>query len=218
MLDIHTHHNAPQLEGVINVSPLQYHPIENQAYSVGIHPWETLHKIEDATVGSLRKIAHDPRVKAIGETGYDALKGGPAFQQLLLFKTHIELSEETKKPLIIHDVKAHDIIIGCHRDMKPTQQWMVHGFRGKPEVAEMFLRAGIWLSLGEVFNPQTLDYLLTNAPEHLLAETDESSLTIYEILQRMEDASKKSGHSVDIPALIRDNTARFLELGIRNEE
>ena len=44
IIDIHTHHAPPQPRGVVNIDPGT--PLsslmEGQAYSVGIHPWDTV--------------------------------------------------------------------------------------------------------------------------------------------------------------------------------
>ena len=47
ILDIHTHHPAPQPNAVVCVSPDDFNPIENQLYSVGIHPWKTADALSD---------------------------------------------------------------------------------------------------------------------------------------------------------------------------
>ncbi|MCM1475892.1 MAG: TatD family hydrolase [Muribaculaceae bacterium] len=205
IIDIHTHKEAPQPQAVVSVSPEAFNPILEQLYSVGIHPWESLEPSSPETLETLANAARHPQVVAIGECGYDALKGGPAFRQLQLFRRHIELSEELRKPLIIHDVKAHDIVLGLHRDLKPSQSWVIHGFRGKPQVAEMLLRAGIWLSLGEKFNLETLRYILEKYPDRLLAESDDTPLSIHEILEIQSEAAGAS-----LTDIIVANTAGFL--------
>lgn len=201
-LDIHTHHPAPALCAVVAESIQGFEPFPGQYYSVGIHPWETVRNITPEEYRQLEKMAEKEYVVAIGECGIDKLKGGPLFRQMNLFKRHIDLSEELKKPLIIHDVKAHDVIVGLKRDLNPTQKWLVHGFRGKPSVAKMLTDAGIYLSFGEKFNPETL---LSVPRNMILAETDESTLPIEEIIGNL---SAVIGH--DITDLIADNTSFFL--------
>ena len=202
ILDIHTHHPAPQPCGVIAVNPSEFQPIPDQFYSIGIHPWDTGGEINEDTWESMEKYASDPQVVAIGECGIDLLKGGPLFKQMQVFKRQIDLSEKIHKPLIIHDVRAHDVIVGLKRDLKPTQQWMVHGFRGKPTVAKMLNDAGIWLSFGEKFNPLSLQSVPI---EMILAETDESEMSIFEIIKTLSAVK-----GTDLTQDIARNVGRFI--------
>lgn len=189
ILDCHTHHAAPQPEGVISVTPAEATALGSSAgqlYSVGIHPWETLEAPSEQLWADLERAAELSFVVAIGECGVDTLKGGPVFRQLQVLKRQIELSERLGKPLILHDVKAHDILTGLRRDLAPKQDWVIHGFRGKGSVAKMLLDAGMYLSFGEKFNPEALAVVPAG---RLLAETDESSLPIGEIIATLEAAA-----------------------------
>lgn len=233
ILDIHTHHAVPQPEGVVSLclrkvrieagkvslsaegvpvvtADMITNPTPDaavldieQKYSVGIHPWDTLEDPGEEEWDALRTLAAEPNVVAVGECGIDLTpKGGPLFRQMQIFKRHVELSEELGKPLVLHDVKAHDIIAGARRDMKPTQPWAIHGFRRKPEVAAMLLRAGCWLSFGAEFNSETL---LATPKDRILAETDESPLSIEEVIGRLSAA-----YGEDLRGTIAENTRRFL--------
>lgn len=206
ILDIHTHHEFPAPLALISVSPVDFSPAEGQSYSVGIHPWA----IPDNPPGEeafalLSEAAAKPCVRAIGECGIDMLKGGTLFRQLNIFKFHVDLSEKLAKPLVIHEVKAHDQITGLRRDLKPSQNWAIHGFRAKPSVAKMMAELGIYLSFSEKFNPESLLFMLQNYPDLILAETDESSLPIAEIISHLSAAIGN-----DLLSLIEKNTATFL--------
>lgn len=206
ILDIHTHHSVPQPEGVVSLRVSKegesYLLEPEQAYSVGIHPWDTVADAIESRFPLLETLASQPGVVAIGEAGIDLNVGGPLFRQLQIFRNHVELSEELQKPLIIHNVKGHDIIIGAHRDLHPAQKWAIHGFRQKPEVAQMFLRAGFYLSFGAVFNPETLAAM---PADRILAETDDSELSIHEVIKRLSEVRGE-----DMLPLIKENTRIFL--------
>ena len=204
ILDIHTHHSPPQPHGVIAVKAGELNPMDNQLYSIGIHPWDSGTMLDDGIWETLLAEASRPEVVAIGECGIDMLKGAPLFRQMQIFKRHIDLSEKLKKPLVIHDVKAHDVIIGIKKDLNPQQPWVIHGFRGKPTVATMLSQAGIYLSIGEKFNPESIPFIPENM---ILAETDESSSDIFEIIKAISDAAVK-----DLMTLISANTSKFLGL------
>ena len=202
-LDIHTHHAAPQPYGVISVGAKDFVPIEDQWYSVGVHPWDTLKEPTPQEWLDFEKAIERPEVVAIGECGIDKIKGGLMFLQLKVFQRQIDLSEKLGKPMVIHDVMAHDIVEGLRRDLTLTQPWAVHGFRGKPTVAKMLTDAGIYLSFGENFNEEALRI---TPPEFILAETDESILTIEEIIGKLSQAANR-----DMRPLIVSNTASIIK-------
>lgn len=208
ILDIHTHHPAPQPQGVVSLrvgGEQALPPIKKgQSYSVGIHPWDTAGEIPENVWEQLEKLAKLPEVVAIGEAGVDLNKsGGPLFRQMQVLKRHIMLSEELHKPLVLHNVKASDIIVGIKRDLQPKQNWLIHGFRGKPEVSHMLRRPGIYFSFGSKFNADTLQEM----PEDLiLAESDESESDIKEIIEKISHVRGK-----DMTGIIVENTRRFLK-------
>ena len=69
--------------------------------SVGVHPNE--HEGEDPDVDTLVKLAGDPEVVAIGETGLDYFRSeGDLEWQRDRFRRHIAAAKRTGKPLIIH--------------------------------------------------------------------------------------------------------------------
>lgn len=182
ILDIHTHRPSP--EGILSLEPAAFRPSEyadGQLFSVGIHPWSTLEEPSETVWNALEQAVALPQVVAVGECGVDTLKGGPMFRQLLVMRRQIELSEKVGKPLIIHDVKAHDVIVGLRKDLRPSQPWIIHGFRGKQSVMKMLLDAGCMISFGEKYNEESLRAV---PADRYLAETDESPLPIEEIIAR----------------------------------
>ena len=122
-------------------------------YSVGIHPWSTRREVDAAVTERLRTLCADPRVVAIGECGFDKNRGGSLGYQEEIFRLHVTLSEELQKPLIIHCVGRYGRLIELHRELQPSQLWVVHGFTGKPELARQLVAAGFALSLGPRSNP-----------------------------------------------------------------
>lgn len=141
--------------------------------SVGIHPWHA----NEAAFDTLKQLANSPAVVAIGEAGFD--RPAPSTDiQTTAFRFQADIAEQTGKPLIIHCVRASDIILNEHRILRPSVKWIVHGFRGKPQEAQMLLKRGIALSLGQKFNPDTAGII----PEtELFIETDVSDATIQDV-------------------------------------
>lgn len=209
ILDIHSHRSAPYPEGVVSLDFLDAPLLEGQLYSAGIHPWDTKEMPSEELFSNLEVLAADPRVVAIGECGVDLQKGGPMFRQLQVLKRQIDLSERLEKPLVLHCVKGADIIMGLKRDLQPRQQWVVHGFRGKPELAAQLVAKGIMLSFGEKFNPATVK---TMPGDMLLAETDESELPIEEVISHLSEAA-----GMDLMPVVAANAARVLGITLETQ-
>ena len=72
-------------------------------------------------------------VPAVGECGFDALKGPSHDLQEQAFVRQVQLSEQFRKPMILHVVRDFDSVIRLRRTLKPEQPWLIHGFRGGPE-------------------------------------------------------------------------------------
>lgn len=170
LADIHTHgRTGPDM--MTNIEP--WDEILTEAgeawYSVGIHPWSTEEEIGDDVWRELERMARDPRVLAIGEAGLDALRGGEEALQEAIFRRQASLSEEVGKPLIIHCVRRYGRIMELRRELAPKQRWIIHGFRGKPELARQLVAAGFDISLGKKHNPAVAAAV---PPGHLFHETD----------------------------------------------
>lgn len=214
IIDIHSHHSAPYAEGIVNCSPASLPDpgaYPGQLYSVGIHPWDIKGMgITPAEKSALAEACSREDVVAIGECGIDQVHGkehgnaAPLFSQLLTLKAQVELSEKWHKPLILHCVRAWDIIIGIRKDMGASQPWVIHGFRGKPAVLEMLQRAGIYVSYGEMFNAESVELTALDA---ILAETDDSSKSINEIIETLSALRPEI-----TPELIATNVARVFSL------
>lgn len=178
--DIHSHNREPAENKIINLNADDAVPSEGY-YSIGLHPWSTENidaDLVDHYIKEISKKAEADNIIAIGECGIDKLRGGPENIQKYAFERQIDISELLHKPLIIHCVRTFDQILQLHRTHRPKQLWIVHGFRGKPELAKQLLSKGIALSYGEHFNPDSVK--LTPKPL-LFSETDESKKTIDDI-------------------------------------
>lgn len=179
VFDIHTHHYINNPGVVISCSPATFQGLKvkypDSLFSVGVHPWNTSKPDSPEAIKRelelLESIAGDKSVVAIGETGLDSLRGASLASQEAIFRRHIELSEQLSKPLVIHCVKAWDKLLSLHKEYSPRQNWAIHGFRGKPQLARQLASRGIYLSLGKNYNPEVLNAV----PQDLiLSETDEA--------------------------------------------
>ncbi len=164
--DIHTHRQDAR-NAIISVTPGQPRRADLY-YSVGIHPWDSATAGDD-DIEAVRQAATEPNVLAIGECGLDTLKGAPLDRQLQLFEAQAQIAEEAGKPLILHIVKAWDRLLALKKRLRPTVPWIIHGFRGGPQQARQLLDAGLHLSLGKRYNPDTERII---PPDRLHRETD----------------------------------------------
>ena len=83
------------------------------------------------------------------------------------FEYQARLSVELGKPLVIHLVKAMSELLKLKQQIKPANPWIIHGFRGKPALAEECLRHGFYLSFGEKYqdNDKAYDTNMYTRPE-----------------------------------------------------
>ena len=162
--NLHTH--TPSLQAITDRSAeLSLLPAP-QLQSVGIHPWYA----DTADFEIVEALAADPLVAAVGEAGFDRLRGPAAVVQRDVFRRQATLASRVGKPLIIPCVKSSDMLYEEHRNLRPDVPWVVHGFRGKPQEAEALLKRGIGLSLGPRFNVATAAMIPDGS---LFIETDD---------------------------------------------
>lgn len=181
IFDIHTHDISAR-NALISVNPAEFDPQPGTFYSVGIHPWRLSASDEDMKL--LESIVSREDVLMIGECGIDKVRGVELNEQIKVLRKHVELSETLGKPLILHCVKASNELVALRKEIRATQPWVVHGFRGNANVARQLLAAGMFLSFGEHFNADALKVV---PPGRLLVETDESAMKIDEIAKRVAE-------------------------------
>ena len=136
----------------------------------------------------LREALQLPHVIALGEAGLDkATKHTTLAEQLPILRAQILLSEELELPLILHLVRAQDELLRLRRELQPKQPWIIHGFRGGLDQAHQLLRAGLYLSFGEHFRPESLRE--AHAAGQAFLETDDAlELSIQAVYQAASEA------------------------------
>ena len=178
--DLHTHHHPDTPgEAIVQLTPDAFFPQSGHFYSVGLHPWD-IRADWRVLMAKMLVMALHPQVVMIGEAGLDKKNGtAPLELQMEVFREHVRLSELTRKPLIIHCVKAVDEVLAIRKEMKAKQSWIFHGFRGGVEQWQQLERTrGLHVSIG-AHHDQTL---IKEIPlSRLLLESDdrEDISTIY---------------------------------------
>ena len=144
--------------------------------AVGIHP-HNAKGTEHEVLSSLRKLAQDPRVVAIGEIGLDYYRNlSPRTVQKHAFERQIGLARELRLPVIIHDREAHADVLQVLRSVGSDIIGVMHCFSGTVEMAREILKLGYFISLaGPVTfpNARNLHRLVRQLPEDsIVLETD----------------------------------------------
>lgn len=183
-VDIHTHNIfSSNALAIRNITLLEAESFlleqEKGLFSIGLHPWYA-DTFSAELFKKLEIYAADKRCVAIGECGLDKNSKVGFAHQVFVFNKQIRLSDKLQKPIIIHCVKSYDILFDLKKALRPKQLWIIHGFRGKPELAKQALKLGIALSFGERYNEESVR---VTPLDKLFIETDESKLPIEEIYQ-----------------------------------
>ena len=146
--------------------------------AVGVHPHD-VKDLDDTAIDTLRKLAtENEKVVAIGEIGLDYYyDNSPREVQKEWFKKQIELANELKLPIIIHDRDAHQDTFEIIKNTKsPEIGCVLHCYSGNVELAKEYVKMGCYISIpGTVTfknNKKTREVAKEIPLEYLLIETD----------------------------------------------
>src|SRR4051812_945904 len=144
--------------------------------SVGVHP--DYEAVAPVTVGELTKLADNPRVVAIGETGLDYYRlTGDLEWQRERFRTHIRAARESRKPLVIHTrAAAADTLAIMKSEGAGDAGGVMHCFTETWDVADACLQMGFHISFSGIVtfkNAKDLREVARRVPlDRMLIETD----------------------------------------------
>ena len=147
--------------------------------AVALHPNEAPVVADmQADWAIIEKLAQEPRVRAIGETGLDYFRTEPALRkrQQESFKWHIDLAKRTNKALVIHDRDSHDDVLSILLEVGAPEKTVFHCFSGDVEMAKICIDRGYILSFAGTITfknaPALRDALKLVPHDQLLVETD----------------------------------------------
>ncbi|MGY4712419.1 TatD family hydrolase [Mycolicibacterium sp. CBM1] len=154
--------------------------------AVALHPTRAA-ALTGAVRDELERLAAQPRVVAIGETGMDLYWPGklegcaePAVQREA-FAWHIDLAKRTGKPLMIHNRDGDAEVLDVLAAEGAPETVIFHCFSSGPEMARTCVAAGWILSLSGTVSFKNARELREAAtlipPDQLLVETDAPFLT-----------------------------------------
>jgi TatD DNase family protein len=146
--------------------------------TAGVHP-HNARIFDHHTQSELRNLARSPQVVAVGECGLDYDRDfSPRDQQRAAFEAQLELAIELKKPVFLHQRRAHDDFERILRQAgSQLVGGVVHCFTGDERELECYLELGRCIGItGFICDErrgQHLQRLVARIPpERLMIETD----------------------------------------------
>lgn len=183
-IDIHTHRLVPVPgESIVSCLPDAFFPQKGGWYSVGIHPWQlgSYAWTDTAFRAHFESLVRHPQVLAVGEAGLDKLISVSLYSQTDALRYQADVAESIGKPLVLHLVKATTELLALKRELNPRVPWIVHGFRGKAQLALDLVRHGLYLSFGARYQEEALRQM---PADRLFLETDEIDSAISDLYER----------------------------------
>lgn len=155
--------------------------------AVALHPNEApklfAQGLLSAHLSEISRLASQPRVRAVGETGLDFFRTGEDGRdaQIESFEAHIDIAKGNGLALQIHDRDAHDAVVSALTRIGAPERTVFHCFSGDAELAKICNDHGWYMSFSGTStfkNAQGLREALAVAkPELVLVETDAPFLT-----------------------------------------
>lgn len=216
-IDIHTHGATP-VHGLFSVEVLMAHEeripekTPGLAFTYGIHPWYLDESNHNRLLASVIKTAADVLVIAVGEAGFDKIKGPSMDLQRKTFEEQVIIAEELKKPVVIHCVRAWDELLRAHKRLHPKLPWLVHGFRGNKDLAMQLISKGMYISFWFEFilKPESSELVRSLPKDRIFLETDGAEVDIRDIYNKV---SGDLGLELNgLKKLILDNFKRFFNI------
>lgn len=186
--DFH-HHKKYIKDGIYNLDIGQIPP--DSPYSIGIHPNDIDSNDIDRQLSWMKSMMFQ-NCFAIGECGLDSLVPIDQKIQEEVFLKQIHISNEVKKPVIIHCVRKFYEVISFKK--KAEQPMIIHGFNKKRKVAEDLLANNFYLSFGKaVLDNLSLQDILKNTPlDQFFLETDNEDFKIEELYLKVSEIKEIS--------------------------
>jgi TatD DNase family protein len=158
------------------------HP--NVLAAVALHPNEAgAGAATEPALAEIDRLAAQPRVRAVGETGLDRYRTGAEGwgPQEASFRAHIDMAKRHGVALVIHDRDAHDDVLRVLADEGAPQHTVLHCFSGDAGFARACIERGYVLSFAGTLTFSSAGDLREAAAitplDQLLVETDAPFLT-----------------------------------------
>jgi TatD DNase family protein len=128
--------------------------LEGVFATAGMHPHDAS-DFDQAASARIEELLHDARVIGVGECGLDYFRmHSPVEDQIRVLQTHIALSNETGKPMVVHVRDAWPDVLRV-LDEGSAERVVIHCFSGDAAIARECAARGYWISFaGNVTYPK----------------------------------------------------------------
>jgi len=147
----------------------------------GIHPGACGDFTVDDVQPLFQKVDYVPC--AIGECGLDVKSANPIPHQINIFTAQIAIAKKLNVPLLIHLRGAWNQALDILKSHGEGIPWIMHAFSGTKEIADLFIKAGAYISFagsilisGGKKTPQVARFVPS---DRLLIETDAPDMRPY---------------------------------------
>ena len=168
-----------EFETLVNISK----KYEDIYYTLGVHPHEADEMCQNI-VDEIKNKLSDSKLLAIGETGLDYYYNhSDKKKQIRSLEMHIELSQETNLPLVIHMRDAEEDMISIFKKNIKIKEFnaVIHCFTGTKEFADEMLDLGFYISASGIITfkkSENLRNIFGQIPlDKILVETDSPFLS-----------------------------------------
>jgi TatD DNase family protein len=196
----------------------------------GIHP-HYADTFKESNIKEIKQLSEHTSVKAIGETGLDFNRNfSKKENQILCFKSQIEIAQELNLNLFLHQRDAHKDFMNCFNNVDLKVNAVVHCFTEDKEKFYEYLDRGFWIGFtGWICDPirgKHMIDLISNMPlDRIMIETDSPYLMpknlkikgrrnepkfIVEVAKRIASLQNKSLE--DISQIFFENSLKFFDL------
>jgi TatD DNase family protein len=179
LIDTHAHLTDDRLRNDLAAVLARAREFPSVSASAGIHPNHAA-EANDGDWDTVVRLAADPAVVAIGETGLDRHWDFTPFpMQEDYFARHLQLSRSVNKPIVIHCREAEPDVVRMLRadfDAHGPIRGVMHSFCGSQATADAALEMGLFISFAGMLTYKNADDVravaATVPTDRLLVETD----------------------------------------------
>ncbi len=197
--------------------------------AVGYHP-EDLDGVDLSALDEIERMAHHPKVKAVGEIGLDYYwekDTAKRENQKEFFAAQMDLARRLDLPAIVHDREAHKDCLDMVR-AHPGTRGVFHCYSGSVEDAKTLVARGWMLSFTGAITfknaRKALEVIQWLPLEHIMLETDApymapepyrgkrcDSSYVYRMAQTV--AQIKGMKTEELARITTENAKRFFKIG-----
>jgi TatD DNase family protein len=186
--------------------------LEGVFATAGMHPHDA-DAFDAEAARRIEELLQDPRVIGVGECGLDFFRmRSPVEDQIRCLRTHIALSNEIGKPMVVHVREAWSEVLRV-LDEGSAEHVVIHCFSGDAQIARECAERGYWLSFaGNVTYPKN-DHLrqaaAAVAPDRILTETDSPFLSPQK-LRGSDNAPSNVVLTIEALAAVREESVEAM--------